>query len=75
MGKEYVDAKYLGNKFKSKYDLYKVLSVDCKHPWFNFKIVGFFLPTYKRCGVDFMKKVLSSDKKVILAYFVHLYVY
>ena len=62
MEKEYVDAKYSGNKFKTKYDLCIVLSFDCKYPCFNFKLAGFFLPFYKKCGVYLWRKYYQAIK-------------
>ena len=56
----------LSTKFRSKLDLYKVLSQQSKslQPKESFNLVQFLFPTYKKCPVTFMKALLNGSKKV-----------
>ena len=46
----------LRSKAKSKFDLYRLLSVD----------LGWFLPSYRRCPIRFLRQLLAGEKKVLL---------
>ena len=56
--------EFLG-KFGSKLDLYKLLTVDCKQPLTPIILVGFYLPSFGKTTLHFMRQLLAKQKKVI----------
>ena len=64
MSNQFVDPETVSIKFKSKADLYKLMTVDSKNTYPLTIIVGFFLPNYKHCSVYFIKQILAKDKYV-----------
>ena len=55
----------LSAKFRSKEDLYKVLTQKSKQAstiWLK-TLVHFLLPVFRKCPVKFMKDILSGKKK------------
>ena len=55
----------LSTKFRSKEDLYKVLTLQSKQTLIHLLkiLVHFLLPVFRKCPVKFMKDVLSGKKK------------
>ena len=53
----------LQSKFKSKLDLYTIMSVDRKYLSSIYK-VNYFLPSIDKCPVAFLRAILSGGKKV-----------
>ena len=55
----------LSTKFKSKENLYKVLTQQSKQTLIYLlkTLVHFLLPAFRKCPVKFMKDVLSGKKK------------
>ena len=54
----------LQRKFKSKQDLYHLLSIDRKKSVFTNNIVRYLLPPIEKWPIHFLKQVLSGEKKV-----------
>ena len=56
----------LAGKFRSKDDLYRLLTQQRKHStsYHAIHIVHYLLPTYKKCPVRFMKALIAGEKKV-----------
>ena len=54
----------LGVYFKSKKDLYLMLSIDCEPSVDLITIGNYFYPKYHRCGLEFLRQVLAGEKKV-----------
>ena len=54
----------LQSKFKSKEDLYNLLSVDRKPIAFYFDLVQYHLPPYEKYPIHFMRDVLAGEKQV-----------
>ena len=53
---EYLSPEEQGSKAKSKFDLYRLLSVDlCR-----------FFQSYRRCPIRFLRQLLAGEKKVLL---------
>ena len=53
---EYLSPEERGSKAKSKFDLYWLLIVD----------LGWFLLSYRRCLIRFLRQLLAGEKKVLL---------
>ena len=69
---EYIDCKDLRAIIRSKSDLWKRLTIDCKHNWFNNSNSG-HLPSYSRYPILFMKQFLAGKKKEARWYWLSLF--
>lgn len=63
-----IDPSAITSKFTSKQDLYYALNVTRKLPLFYLilNIVGFYLPPYAHCSVDFIKDVMGERKRFLM---------
>ena len=55
----------LQKKFKSKRDLYNILSIDC-NLFVKLVIVNYHLPPFHWCPMYFMRQVLEGKKEVLI---------
>ena len=63
MEKCFVIPEQLRDKFRLKKDLYNLLTIDCIYTSFVI-LVHFFLPSYDKCLMYYLRKVMSEKKKV-----------
>lgn len=54
----------LAHKFQSKRDLYNILSIDRKLDFSLIALVEYFLPSYDKCFLLFLRQFLAQEKKV-----------
>ena len=51
------------DKFGSKLDLYKLLTVDCKQPLTPIILVGFYLPSFGKNDIALYETTFSKTEK------------
>ena len=49
--------------FRSKLDLYKILTVDSKYANGNCLIENYLQPSYKQCPLEFIMQLIASENK------------
>ena len=62
MESEYTTAEELGSIFKSKLDLYRILTVDSKYANGNCLIENYKYPSYKQCPLEFIRQLIAGEK-------------
>ena len=66
MEKNFVSHHDFKLKFRSKKDLYSILSEDCKYfTLIKMTIVGYSLLKHRQCSIEFLRSFLLGDKKYI----------